>query len=139
MSSQGWRYNPWSSRLWSIKWPINPVVRPKTNIAFKIPMWMYLKCRNKTKNNQNLIVTFWFHKISKINFKAKPLFSFKDNGIIVKIYLVKNLQLSVRKLLGSSLKNTFIKLVWSNEDRGGYRFIQDCGIRILSGSEFSNM
>ena len=56
--------------------------------------------KQNKKTMRKLIVTFWFHEISKINSKAKPLFSFKDDGIIVKTYLVKTLQLSVRKING---------------------------------------
>ena len=99
----------------------------KTNISFKIPMWMYLKFRNKTKNNQKIDCRLLISRDFLDQFSSQVIFSFTDNGITVIKYLVKNLQISVRKIneFKICMKKHFRKSIRSNEDRGEYGFIQD--------------
>ena len=49
------------------------MVRPKTNIAFKIPMWMYLKWRNK-KQSENWLSSFDFTRSLRSIFKSNFFF-----------------------------------------------------------------
>ena len=97
--------------------------------------------KQNKKTMRKLIVTFWFHEISKINFQAKPLFLLKTMEYSLKHISSKICNYQWGKLMDSRYvwKNKSLKLVCSNEDRVGYGFIQNFGIRILAGSDFSNM
>jgi hypothetical protein len=41
ISSAGWRYRGARKRFWSRWWPMKPMLRPRTNSPFRVPILMY--------------------------------------------------------------------------------------------------